>query len=168
MATPARFFLLAGRAHAVARGLPPLTLDTDASIIMKLEIFTLCDSASDYHGKLCMLGAFDRVMGKAAPMIVPHCAVACRLRFHQVEEGEHKLRLIFADEDGKPVLKPVEASVSVKFGETSKSAAMNFVMNVNGLKLDKFGEYTVDLAVDGVHLGSQPLYFDPPAKEEGA
>jgi hypothetical protein len=32
-------------------------------------------------------------------------------------------------------------------------------MQINGLKLDQFGEYTVDLAVDGVHQGSLPLYF---------
>jgi hypothetical protein len=32
-------------------------------------------------------------------------------------------------------------------------------MQINGLKLDQYGEYTVDLAVDGVHQGSLPLYF---------
>jgi len=132
---------------------------------MKLEIFTLCDSAADYQGKLCILGAFDRVRVETAPTTVAHCAVACRLRFHRIEEGEHKIRLTFADDDGKAVIKPIEASVSVKFGETTRSAMMNFVLHVNSLKLARFGEYTVDLAVDGVHLGSHPLYLDPPLRE---
>ncbi len=127
---------------------------------MKLEIFTLCDAAHDYAGKLCILGAFDHLRAKAEPITHPHLAVAIRIRFHRIEEGAHKLRLTFADEDGKPVMAPLEAGVNVRFGEESRSATMNLVLGVNALKLERFGEYSVDLAVDGVHLGSHPLYVD--------
>jgi hypothetical protein len=49
--------------------------------------------------------------------------------------------------------------VGVRFSEKAQSATFNLVMQVNGLKLEQFGEYTVDLAVDGIHQGSLPLYF---------
>ena len=130
------------------------------TLLMKLEIFTLCDSAVDYGGKLCILGAFDRILAKEAPFVYQHCAVAARLRFHRIEEGKHHLRVTFADEDGKTVLPNVDGEVTVKFGPSSPSAAINLIMGINGLKLERFGEYTVDLAVDGVHQGSLPLYFD--------
>ena len=127
---------------------------------MKLEIFTLCDSAVDYAGKLCILGAFDRIRSKEAPAVVQHCAVAARFRFHRIEDGAHRIRVTFADEDGKTVLPQVNAEVTVKFGEASPSVTFNLVMGINTLKLERFGEYTVDLAVDGVHQGSLPLYLD--------
>jgi hypothetical protein len=134
---------------------------------MKLEIFTLCDAAHDYGGKLCILGAFDHIRAKIVPLTHPHFAVAIRIRFHRIEEGGHKLRLTFADEDGKAVLAPVEAGVNVRFAEDARSATMNLVLGVNALKLERFGEYSVDLAVDGVHLGSHPVYVErapePPA-----
>ncbi|MBM3878257.1 MAG: hypothetical protein FJ387_00805 [Verrucomicrobia bacterium] len=133
---------------------------------MKLEVFTLCDAATDSGGKLNILGAFDRLGAPQAPMVQPHCAVAARLRFHRIEEGRHKLRVTFGDEDGKTVLPAIEGEVGVRFGETARSAAFNLIMGINGLKLERFGEYTVDLAVDGVHLGTLPLYFEqlkPPA-----
>lgn len=127
---------------------------------MKLEIFTLCDAAHDYGGKLCILGAFDHIRAKAVPLTHPHLAVAIRVRFHRIEEGAHKLRLTFADEDGKAVMSPVEAGVQVRFADNARSATMNLVLGVNALKLERFGEYSVDLGVDGVHLGSHPLYLE--------
>jgi hypothetical protein len=128
---------------------------------MKLEIFTLCDSAIDYAGKLCILGAFDSVQGKTTPVVVQHCAIAGRLRFHRIEEGKHKLTVTVADQDGKIILPKIEAELGVSIGETAQSAAVNLVMAVNRLKLEEFGEYTVDLGIDGVHLGSLPLYCSP-------
>jgi hypothetical protein len=127
---------------------------------MKLEIFTLCDAANDSAGKLNMLGAFDRVRSPHAPFVLPHCAVVARLRFHRIEEGNHTLRVIFADEDGHSVLAPVEGQVTVRFPEGAPSVAINLIMGINGFKLESFGEYTVDLALDGIHLGSSPLYFE--------
>jgi hypothetical protein len=127
---------------------------------VKLEIFTLCDSAVDYSGKLCILGAFDHVRVKEAPHVLPLCSVVARMRFHRIEEGNHLLRVTLADEDGKTIVPNVEAQVGVRFGNKSQSATFNLIMQINGLKLDTFGEYTVDLAVDGVHQGSIPLYFE--------
>lgn len=138
-------------------------LDPRNVAAVKLEIFTLCDSAIDYGGKLCILGAFDHVRTKEAPHVMPLCAVVARMRFHRIEEGNHTLRVTLADEDGKTIVPNVEAQVAVRFGNKSQSATFNLIMQINGLKLDVFGEYTVDLAVDGVHQGSIPLYFEQAA-----
>lgn len=137
------------------------TRDTTRSKLapLKLEIFTLCDSAVDYGGKVCILGAFDSVAAAEAPYTVSHCAVVARMRFHRIEEGNHKLRITLADQDGKMIMPNVDAQVGVRFTEKAQSATFNLVMQINGLKLEQFGEYTVDLAVDGVHQGSIPLYF---------
>jgi len=38
------------------------------------------------------------------------------------------------------------------------SVSINVVLNIERLKLDQFGEYSIDLALDGRHEGSIPLY----------
>ena len=80
-------------------------------------------------------------------------------RFHRIEEGKHKLNVTLADQDGKSIVPKIEADITVAFHESAQSAAANLVMALNRVKLEAFGEYTVDLAVDGKHLGSLPLYF---------
>ncbi len=133
---------------------------------LKLEIFTLCESAADYGGKLCILGGFDRIHSAEVPLVLPRCSVVARLRVHRIEEGDHKLRMTIADEDGKSIVPGVEAQVSVRFLQELNSATVNLILQVNGLKLERHGEYTIDLAVDGIHQGSLPLYFSPPPQPQ--
>jgi hypothetical protein len=135
-------------------------------VALKLEIFTLCESAADYGGKLCILGGFDRIHAPEVPLVLPRCAVVARLRVHRIEEGDHKLRMTIADEDGKSIVPGVEAQVSVRFLQDLNSATVNLILQVNGLKLERHGEYTIDLAVDGIHQGSLPLYFSPPPQPQ--
>jgi hypothetical protein len=42
--------------------------------LLKLKIFTLCDTAVDYSGKVCILGAYDTVAAAEATYILTHCA----------------------------------------------------------------------------------------------
>ena len=126
---------------------------------MKTELFILCDAATDYQGKLNILGTFDAIWSKQIPAVHPFCAVALRLRFSKIEEGEHKIKISIIDEDGNAVVKPVEANVRIQFKDTPlTSMATNMILNLQGLKFPGFGEYSIDLAIDGRHEASLPLY----------
>ncbi len=128
---------------------------------MKVELFVICDAATDYHGKLNVLGTFDSLWSKQVPVVHPLSAVALRLRFLKIEEGEHKVKISIVAEDGEAVIKPVEASVNVQLGNTPlASLATNMILNLQGLKFSAFGEYSIDLAVDGRHESSLPLYVN--------
>lgn len=125
---------------------------------MKIEIMTLCDAATDDRGKLNVLGAFDHVAAKQVPAVYPACALAIRIRFSRIEEGEHAVKVTFCDEDGKSVLPPLEAPVSVSIPKGEETAIANLIMNIQQLSLPIFGEYAIDLAVDNRAEGSLPLY----------
>ncbi len=128
---------------------------------MKVELFVLCDAATDYHGKLNILGTFDSIWTKQIPAAHPLCAVALRLRFLKIEEGEHKIKISIVDEDGKAVVKPVEANISVLFKNTPlTSISTNMILNLQGLKFENYGEYSVDLAIDGRHEASLPIHIN--------
>ena len=125
---------------------------------MQLEIFTLCDAATEHAGKLNIIGTFDALRALEAPITHPQCAIADRLRFEQVEEGNHRISLTFADEDGNVVMPRFDSSLAVRFSAGQRTVTSHFVMVIQQIRLPKFGEYTVDLAVDGRQLGSLPLY----------
>jgi hypothetical protein len=125
---------------------------------MKTEIFTLCDAATEQQGKMNLLGSFDHLYAKTEPVTHLACAIALKLRFAKIEEGSHRIKITFADEDGNLVMPALEAPLSVHIPPGESSAIAHLILNLQQLKLPKFGEYTIDLAVDGRAESSLPLY----------
>ena len=126
---------------------------------MKVELFAICDAATDYNGRLNMLGIIDSIWAEKVPAVHPQCAVAVRLRFQKIEEGMHTVRTSMVNADGSAVVKPVEAEVNVQFQAAVGSAASNMILNLHGIRFAEFGEYSIDLAVDSRHEASLPLYI---------
>ena len=124
---------------------------------MDVEIFALCDAATDYAGKLNLLGTFDSVHGREFPLVFPHCAVALRLRFERIEEGTHRVRMNFVDEDGRAVIPTLDNTVTVRLPPDEPSICTNMVLNIQGMKFEKPGRYAIDLAIDGRHERSLPI-----------
>lgn len=134
---------------------------------MNVEVFALCDAATDSGGKLNILGVFDHIWTNETPATHPLCAIAVRIRFARIEEGNHRLNVTFADTDGKLVLPGLEASLGIRFGPEDPTASANVVLCIQKLKLETFGEYTIDLAIDGRHEGSIPLYVTQRPQKKG-
>ncbi|MBN1973419.1 MAG: hypothetical protein JW787_07250 [Sedimentisphaerales bacterium] len=124
---------------------------------MDVEAFLLCDCATDQQGKLNILGAFDRLYARKMPAVHPACAVAVRLRFSKFEEGDHAIKINFIDDDGNPAGPVLERTISVNMPEHDNSCIRNIILNIQGLRLNKTGEYRFDFAVDGQQEASLPL-----------
>ena len=129
---------------------------------MKVEIFTLCDAATvDAAGKLNILGSFDRLNASEVPIVHPHCALAIKMRFERVEEGQKRLRIAFVDQDGKAIMQNLDATTEVRFPGDDPSATVSVALNIQQLRLPKFDEYSIDLAIDGRQEASIPLFVKP-------
>ena len=124
---------------------------------MQFQISVLCDAATDDRGKLNILGAFDTIAGRQFPLVHPQCALALRIQFGKMEEGEHHVALHFVDDDGNPVVKPITFNAKVQVSEQSYFSSRNMVVNWQRLKFEKPGQYAVDISVDGVQQASVPL-----------
>jgi len=131
---------------------------------MNIEVFSLCDAATADHGKLNMLGAFDTVMVEKVPATHSQCAVALRMRFESVEEGEHKVGVSFIDVNGKNIMPAVGGPVMVKHPEGRRSVSINLILSIHNLKFERPGEYSIELAIDGRHEASLPLFVHETAK----
>ena len=124
---------------------------------MDIQVAVLCDAATDYKGKLNLLGTFNSVHTRELPANYPQCSIVLRVVFKLVEEGSHKLRINFVDEDGKFVMPSIELPFEVKMPENDSFAYRNFILNIQRLKFEKFGQHAVDIAIDGRQEASIPL-----------
>ena len=124
---------------------------------MHIEVFSLCDAATANQGKLNMLGVFDVIWSSKIPVIHPQCSIALRIRFDSIERGDHKISVNFVDIDGKHILPPANGTIKVNFPDEQSSGASNLIFNLQGLKLERYGEYSLDLAIDGRSEASLPL-----------
>lgn len=125
---------------------------------MKIELFALCDFAADYGGKLTVVGIFDSIFARQIPTVHPHCCLAVKLRFEKIEEGQKRLRLSIADDDGKLVVPAMEIPITVTMPAEAHTNTIQVVANIAGMKFEQFGEYSIDIAIDGRHEGSIPLF----------
>ncbi|MFA6384637.1 MAG: hypothetical protein WCY10_04620 [Candidatus Omnitrophota bacterium] len=125
---------------------------------MQIEIFSLCEAATADAGKLNVLGAFDTIWATKVPLVYPRCTIVLRARFEKIERGEHKVAVHFVDIDGKNVIPPAQGDLTMNFSDQQRSGSANLILNIQGIQLEKLGEYSIDLAIDGKQEASLPLY----------
>ncbi len=117
----------------------------------------LCDAATDDNGKLNLLGAFDTIYTQQLPAVHPQCSIALRVTFGQEDEGAHKLRLNFVDADGRFVMPSIDIPVEVTLPEDTHFGTRNFIINIQQLKFDQPGLYSIDITLDGRSQSNIPL-----------
>jgi len=124
---------------------------------MNIEAFLLCDAATDQQGKLNILGAFDAIYVREMPYKHPACAIAIRIRFEKIEKGIHPFRIVIIDEDGNYLGPRLDGNCEVQSPNNFESTVSNFILNIQGLDLKKYGKYRVDFAMDGQIKASLPF-----------
>lgn len=124
---------------------------------LRIEIFAVCESASDQNGRLSILGTFDSITGFQFPLVLQQAAVVLRLRFWPLESRKHSVRLTTTDPDGRQVMAPVEAAAALMPSLEDQSSAYNIIFNVRDLCLNAPGEHTIDFYLDGSLEGRLPF-----------
>jgi hypothetical protein len=135
---------------------------------MTIQVAVLCDAATDYNSKLNLLGTFDTILTSQLPAQHPQCSIALRIAFDRAEEGRHNLAMNFVDEDGKPIMPPVNAAVDIVFPPDDTFMSRNFVVNIQQLKFEKAGLYSIDLSLDQRPVSSIPLVVKMMERKETA
>ena len=126
---------------------------------MHVEVFSLCDAATiDIGGKLNILGAFDTIWALEMPVVYPSFAVALRVRFSHLEKGQHRVVVSFVDADGGHIMPSNNGVININFPDEQRSGSANSILNIQMLRFEKYGEYSIDLALNGCNVASLPLY----------
>jgi len=127
---------------------------------MELLTAVLCDAASDYNGKLCILGTFDTLASKRFPVKHPHCTLAMRFIFQEADVGPHEFEIHFVDADGQELLPrgPIRFKVNIEaIPDNRYFVSRNLVINMQGLEIPEAGEFAFDLMRDGHVIRRIPL-----------
>ncbi len=124
---------------------------------MNIQVAVLCDAATDDNGKLNILGAFDTIYAPQMPAFHPQCAVALRVTFQSGDEGTRKLALNFINADGHSILKVPDMPVPVALPDDAHFLTRNFIVNIQQLKFDEPGLYSVDVRLDDETVAGVPL-----------
>jgi hypothetical protein len=133
---------------------------------MNVQVAVLCDAATDDNGKLNLLGAFDTIYTQQLPAIHPQCSIALRVTFFSEDEGKHQLHFNFVDADGGSIMRdfpPIPVDVSLP--EDMHFGTRNFIVNIQQLRFETPGLYSIDISLDDQPQSSIPLlvrYTPPP------
>ena len=132
---------------------------------MNIQVAVLCDAATEDNGKLNLLGAFDTIYTQQLPAVHPQCSIALRATFGHEDEGDHKLRLNFVDADGRAIMPSVDIPVQVVLPGDSLFGTRNFIVNIQQLKFENPGLYSIDVRLDDQSQTNVPLLVkhNPPA-----
>ena len=133
---------------------------------MNVQVAVLCDAATDDNGKLNLLGAFDTIYTQQLPAVHPQCSVALRVTFGSEDEGTRRLRLNFMDADGRSIMPHIDIPVEVVLPGDSHFGTRNFIVNIQQLKFDLPGLYSVEVTFNDQPQAGIPLlvkYTPPPA-----
>jgi hypothetical protein len=124
---------------------------------VNVQLALVCDHAIiDQHGKLSVLGIFDRIWVERFPAIHPRLHLVLRLKGRRTEVGDHTVLIQLVDDSGREVLR---GEGNVQIGEPPAGildieAAAVLAFDV---PLEKAGLYTFEIEVDGARVASVPI-----------
>ena len=125
---------------------------------MTLQTATVSDFASDYNGKLCILGCFDTLCATTFPVVHPQCSLAVRVIFQPEDAGRHEFTVRCTDPAGADCLPPMSAAVDVSFPSSfAPFVSRNMVFTLQRVKFDRHGLYRWQVIHKGQTLATIPL-----------
>jgi hypothetical protein len=124
---------------------------------VNVQLALVCDHAIiDQHGKLSVLGIFDRIWVERFPAIHPRLHLVLRLKGRRTEVGDHTVLIQLVDDTGREILRG-EGNVQIgepPAGIVDIEAAAVLAFDV---PLERTGVYTFEIAVDGARVASVPI-----------
>lgn len=127
---------------------------------MEIDLALLADAATvDVSGKLNILGIFDRIAVGKLPGHHPHLSLILRLSASLGEAGTHKIEIVFKAPDGTEMM-GMNGEFHVGPGPAMAGGQVRIpqVLNIDRLTFPKAGRYHFDVALDGEHHVSIPLF----------
>lgn len=115
---------------------------------MKVDIFTLCDNAQEYDGKLIIIGTFNSIYAKEFPTLHPEFALIARVVFGEDEKGFHNIDFSIKKNSEDVYIMPLGQMTADTTHTKGKEAVINVVVKGNNILIPSAGTYVVTLKVD--------------------
>lgn len=107
---------------------------------MKYELFTLCDGAFNYSGRLSIVGTYDNVAAKSLPWTV-NLAFAMKLFVDKNEFGNKQITLCFLNPDKNQFAADIHINVNIP--STGAGGHIAFTSALSGVSFLSFGTHSI-------------------------
>lgn len=126
--------------------------------IMQVLIAALADYANvTQDGKLNVMGAFDTIIAKQFPAVLPLAVIALRLTLdYEDRSAAHSLELVIVNQDGREFGK-LEGRLEVPQIPPGQRATVNQVLTLQQLSFDRPDRFSVVIRWDGEERQRLPL-----------
>ena len=128
---------------------------------IKVLVATPCDSASDYNGKMCLLGTYDTLAATHLPFERDSLIFALRIEYSGLLSGKHEITLQITSPSGKALFGensipriPIELQrPPVNIGSMTE----NFVIPLRDIEFSERGRHAITVLIDGKPISTQSL-----------
>jgi uncharacterized protein DUF6941 len=124
---------------------------------MYAEIFALCEKASSDKDRLTIVGTFSGTDSYTVPLQIQPFYVAARVRYENVEQGEHAWRITIVDAKDRQINKPFGDTINIKMSSETPFAWQTITARFEGVVFKAFGEHTVRLEINEKLISSVPF-----------
>lgn len=131
---------------------------------LRLEMFTLCDGATEQDGRISLVGTYESIYAANFPCVLPQVTAVLRVRFWPQDGSVHAFRLVLTSPDGKPLVVLLDAMTAMQPFSDDRSMACNVIARLQNVQIDAPGEHTFDFYVDDKLEGRLPVGVCPMAR----
>lgn len=123
---------------------------------MTIELFSLCDGAYNYNGKLTIVGTLASLSPTSLPVRIK-IGVAMRIRVENGETGEKDMHIRFKAPDGNYL--PIDMAAKLNIADTEDPFSyIMFAAEIQGFPVDMEGIYHSEVTIDSVVMNEYPFY----------
>ncbi len=126
---------------------------------MHINFTFLCDAASQgANGKIDALGiGVSRLFASALPVQHPMLFAVAEVAYNAMEAGPKAMALRLIDADGRDVIPPVNSEFFLAAIADNPACVAHLILQFAMVQFTAFGDYAVELAIDGRPIASLPL-----------
>lgn len=113
---------------------------------MITNVFTLCDGAYNYNGKLTIVGTTDNIKVPTIPFIAG-VGLALKVSFTPQESGKKTVSIQFKDNNNQMIMPEVKMQSEVK-SKDGVGGKIVIAGNIQGLNIQSLGAYKCVVMID--------------------
>ncbi|MEZ0258037.1 MAG: hypothetical protein ACAI37_22350 [Chthoniobacter sp.] len=128
---------------------------------LRVEMFTLCDGATEQEGRISLVGTYESISAASFPCVLPQLTVVLRARFWPQDGRLHAFRLVLTSPDGKSLGVLLDSMASMQSFNEDRSTSCNLIARVQNVEIEAAGEHVLDFYIDDKIAGRLPFSIYP-------
>lgn len=112
---------------------------------MNIELFTLCDGAYNYNGKMTIVGTLTNIGVPSIPINV-QLGLAMKIQLDPEESGQKQMIIRFINPDGTNI--PADLLIKLDIKPKKEISYISLAANIQNLPITQMGEMTVLVNID--------------------